>query len=193
VAAVTVFVDDAVLGRLPPVCVKDGVGTDDRLILTQDVGGRTGLGVAWLLILAGPLGWIGLFVIAATRQSNELITVDLPCCKAAHLRMRRTRRARSQAMLVFMGAIVAAFVSLCFRTHDTRLLATALAIFAAGALVRAIFETIQVGKTTVHLSLDASRRWITMSGMHPNFAAAMHQGGPSSSRSLQGERFDSGR
>ena len=192
-AAVTVFVDDLVLGRLPAICVKDGVWTDDRLILTQDVGGRTGLGVAWLLVLAGPLGWIGLFVIAATRQSNEWITADLPFCEAAHLRMRRAQRARSQAMLVFMGAIVAAFVSLLFRTHDTRLLALGLAVVAAGALVRAIFETIQVGKTTVRFSLDASRRWITMSGVHPNFAAAVRQGGPPSTRSLQGERFDAER
>lgn len=106
---------------------------------------------------------------------------------------RSTQRARSQAMLAFMGTIVAAFVSLVFRTHDTRLLALVLAIFAAGALVRTIFGTIQVGKTTVHLSFDASRRWITMSGVHPNFAAAMHQGEPPSSRSLQGERFNSGR
>ena len=191
-AAVTVFVDDAVLGRLPPVCVEDGLQTDDRLILTQDVGGRTGLGVAWLLILAGPLGWIGLFVIAATRPSNELITVTLPYCEAAHLRMRRTQRSRSQATLVFMGTIVASFVSLLFRTHDSRLLALVLAIVAAGALVRAIFETIVLGKATVRLSLDASRRWITLSGVHPNFEAAMHQGGPTSSNSLQGQRFDSG-
>ena len=189
-AAVTVFVNDAVLGRLPPVCVKDGVWTDDRLIFTQDVGGRAGLGVAWLLILAGPLGWIGLFVIAAIRQSDEQMTVTLPFCEAAHLRMRRTQRARTQAMLVFVGAIVAAFVSLLFRTHDTRLLALVLAIFAAGALVRAIFETIQLGKVTVKLSLDASRRWITLSGVHPSFEAAMHHGGRQSYSNARGERFD---
>ncbi len=42
-AAVMVFVDDAVLGHLPSVCAKDGVSTDDRLTLTQNVGTRTGV------------------------------------------------------------------------------------------------------------------------------------------------------
>jgi hypothetical protein len=177
VATVTIFVDDAVLGRLAPVCVKDGVWTDDRLTFTQDVGGRTGLGVAWLLLLAGPLGWIGLFVIAATRQNNELLTVTLPYCEAAHLRMRRTQRARSQAMLVLMGALVAAFVSLLFRTTDSRLLALGLATVVAGALIRVIVESVRINKATVRLSLDASRRWVTLSGVHANFEEAMHQGG----------------
>ena len=91
-ATVTVFVDDAVLGRLPPVCVKHGTWTDDRLTFTQDVGGRTGLGVAWLLVLAGPLGWIGLFMIAATRQNTELLTVTLPYSESAHIRLTQRQR-----------------------------------------------------------------------------------------------------
>jgi len=45
VAELTVFVDDAVLGHLPAVCVKDGVRTDDRLTLTQEVAGGSGAGL----------------------------------------------------------------------------------------------------------------------------------------------------
>jgi len=52
---VTVFVDDAVRGALPKVCVRDGTPTADALRRREDVGDRAGLGVAWLLLLAGPL------------------------------------------------------------------------------------------------------------------------------------------
>ena len=174
-ATVTVFVDDAVLGRLPPVCVKDGTWTNDRLTYTQDVGGRTGLGVAWLLVLAGPLGWIGLFIIAATRPNNELLTVTLPFSEAAHLRLKQAQRARAQAMGVMVAALVAAFASLLFRTTDFRLLALALAVVAAGALVKVIMETNRANKAVVRLSLDASRRWVTLSGVHPDFEATIQR------------------
>jgi hypothetical protein len=42
-----VFVYDAVMGRLPGVCVKDGVPTGDQMLVHQTVGYQ-GLGVAWL-------------------------------------------------------------------------------------------------------------------------------------------------
>ena len=173
-AAVTVFVDDAVLGRLPPICVKSGTSTDDRLTITQDVGGRTGLGVAWLLVLFGPLGWIGLFIVAASKQNNELLTVTLPFSEGAHLRWRQAQRARSQALLVMTVALLAALVSLVFRTTDSRLLALGLGVVVAGALVRVIVEAVRVNRATVRLSLDASRRWVTLSGVHPNFESAVH-------------------
>lgn len=175
-AAVTVFVDDAVLGRLPPVCVKNGTWTNDQLTFAQDVGGRTGLGVAWLLLLAGPLGWIGLFIIAATRQNNELLTVTLPYSQAAHLRLSQAQRTRRQAMWVTLGAFAAAFVLLLFRTTDSRLLALALVVVVAGALVKSITETHRVNKAVVRLSLDASRRWVTLSGVHPDFEATIQRG-----------------
>jgi hypothetical protein len=174
-AAVTIFVDDAVLGRLPSVCVKDGTWTNDRLTISQDVGGRTGLGVAWLLVLAGPLGWIGLFIVAATRQNTEMLTVTLPYSEAAHLRLRQAQRARSQAMWITMGAFLGAIVSLLSRTTDSRLLALALAVVVTGALVKMIMEANAGNNAMVRLSLDASRRWVTLSRVHPDFEAAIHQ------------------
>lgn len=181
-ATVTVFVDDAVLGRLPPICVKDGIWTNDRITFAQDVGGRTGLGVAWLLVLAGPLGWVGLFIIAAFRRNSELLTVTLPYSEAAHVQLRQAQRARSQAMWVAMSAFVAAFASLLFRTTDSRLLAIAIAIVVVGALVKSIIETHNINKAFIRLSLDASRRWVTLSGVHPDFEAAIHRDGRQFSR-----------
>ncbi len=58
-ARAMVFVDDAVLGRLPGVCAKTEVSTADHLVQTVPVDGGQGLGIAWLLVLAGPIGWLG--------------------------------------------------------------------------------------------------------------------------------------
>jgi hypothetical protein len=85
-------------------------------------------------------------------------------------------------MWVAMSAFVAAFVALLFRTTDSRLLALALAVVVAGALVKAIMETNSVNKAFVRLSLDASRRWVTLSGVHPDFEATIQRDGRQFSR-----------
>jgi hypothetical protein len=174
VADVTVFVDDAVLGHLPPICVKDGTPTNDRLTLAQDVGGRTGLGVAWLLVLAGPLGWVGLLVLSAFRRGSELLTVTLPYSETAYNRMKQAKGARLQAELILAGSALAAILSLLLRTADSRLLALGLAVIAGGALIRAILVSITLHRMNVRLFLDASRRWVTLSGVHSTFADAIH-------------------
>lgn len=171
-AATTVFIDDAVLGRLPSVCAKDGVWTSDRLTFTKDVGAGK-LGVAWLLVLLGPIGWIILILIAATRGVGPPLTVTLPLSEAAYLRMEDARRGRRRASLVALGAFLGAFVALLPRTLDLRLLALVLAVVACGAAVRAVFESVRFGRATVGVDLDASHRWVLLSGVHPDFAAAV--------------------
>ena len=60
------FVDDAVLGRFPPVCAKTGAPADGWLSVTETVGRSGGVATPWLLLLLvlGPLGWVALLVIA---------------------------------------------------------------------------------------------------------------------------------
>jgi hypothetical protein len=78
-ADVTVFVDRAVRGDLPRVCAIDGVDTDCTPEVRQTVADGSAIGVAWLLLLAGPVGWIGLALIAARRSGSiEILTVELP-------------------------------------------------------------------------------------------------------------------
>ena len=89
-------------------------------------------------------------------------------------------------MWVAFGGFVAAFVSLLFRTTDSRLLALALAIVVVGALVKSIMETHRVNRAVVRMSLDASRRWVTFSGVHPDFEAAMRRDGRQFSRTPLG-------
>ena len=107
-ASVTVFVDDAVRGDLPPVCSRDGVPTRDSLGRNEEIGNRAGLGIAWLLLLAGPLGWLGLILISASRSGRaEQLHVRLPMCEAAYQRMRGARRLRDRSVLACLIATVA--------------------------------------------------------------------------------------
>jgi hypothetical protein len=54
-------------------------------------------------------------------------------------------------------------------------LAAAIALCAAtvGAVVKIALQTRQVRRAEVHLELDKSQRWVTMHGVHPDFAAAV--------------------
>ncbi len=60
-ASVTVFVDDAVRGRFPPVCAYTGAETRRLARVDARVGGPSGW--VWLLLLGGPPGWALLVLI----------------------------------------------------------------------------------------------------------------------------------
>jgi hypothetical protein len=174
-ADITVFVDDAVRGTLPAVCARNGVPTSDSLQRRQEVGNRGGLGVAWLLILAGPLGWLGLIAISVMRSGRvEELQVRLPMSEPAYQRMRTSRQLRDRSMLALLVATVATLVLLSMRDSTTL---TSFGLVAAIAVAVVSFATMIVGswrcdRETVGVSLDASRRWVTLSNVHPQFAAA---------------------
>jgi hypothetical protein len=56
---------------------------------------------------------------------------------------------------------------------DYRLLALGLAVIGVMTLSRVIVENRKVQRATVLLALDASRRWLTISGVHPLFVDAV--------------------
>src|SRR4029450_6517435 len=79
--AVTVFVDDAVCGRFPPVCAKTGRPSDRRPSLAHDVRGASSVSTAWmlLLLLFVPVGWLILLVLAiANPHRSEWLRVEVP-------------------------------------------------------------------------------------------------------------------
>jgi len=173
VANVTVFVDDAVLGNLPDVCVIDGIVTADRLTFRQQVSGSAGFGVAWLLILAGPLGWLGLAAIALFRQSAEYLTVTLPYSENVQLRRVQAERSRLKATIAVLVAFVLAFIALVQGSSGYDLVALGLAAFGVGALISLVVLAARVHHLSVQLRLDASRRWLTLCGVNPEFALAL--------------------
>src|SRR5690606_18299 len=107
-AAVTVFVDRAVQGDFPRVCVIDGIDTADTLTVHREIGGGESLGLAWLLLLAGPLGWLGLLVVASYRSGRaEVLTIRLPYSAAAYARLQAARRQRRIGWGLVAAGVVA--------------------------------------------------------------------------------------
>src|SRR3954447_16017408 len=103
-AAAEVWVDDAVRGNLPGVCVKTGAPADGLVRIEEEHGS---LGLAWLLVFLGPIGWIVLIALLATNR-RELFTVRLPYSNAAWQRERRLGRQRSIGLVVTGALVVAA-------------------------------------------------------------------------------------
>jgi hypothetical protein len=171
-AQVTAFVDDVVLGRLPSLCVKEGVPTEDRLNLRSAVGG-SGLGFAWLLILLGPLGWIILGFVALAHPSGGYLTARLPFSQFAYRRLVVARR----MLRVWLGAAavagVLALLSLGLQRSGSAAAAVVLGAAALAALFKAGVESRRLRYAQVQIEMDASRRWITIYGAHPDFVSAV--------------------
>src|SRR5436305_7209293 len=94
--AVSVFVDDAIRGDLPMVCVKTGEPTD-MLIRMQRPVGSDHLGAAALLFLLGPIGAVTFFLLMVLAPGREYLTVRLPETEAAYRRERELKRSRLAA------------------------------------------------------------------------------------------------
>lgn len=173
-AEVTVFVDDAVQGHLPNVCAKDGVATTSRLRSTTTVGSSTRSGVLWLLLFVGPLGWLVLLVLLAARSPADSLTVELPFSNRAYARYAAAKRLSTRSLLAgFAGAgglfLLTAWANLGL---SGGLLTVGVVV---GALVVAFVGEWRRARASVAVELDASRRWVTLGGVHPDFAAACRE------------------
>ena len=162
-ASVTVFVDDAVLGRFPPVCAYTGNETRRLARVDAQVGRPPPL--VWLLLVGGPPGWALLVVLLVCWRTERLL-VKVPYSDAALERDRRRRRVRwgSLAVALFALAMAMTGASLLPKVWLAIALAAALATLVSHALL--YFDGVDV-------DLDASRRWVTIRGVHDSFAAAV--------------------
>jgi len=174
-ATTRVFVDNAVEGELPPVCARTGEVTADHLVMTVPVGGSEGFGIAWLLLLTGPVGWLGLFIYASVRRV-ETLTVKLPYCDEAYAELANVRRTRRNAGLATIAFFVMAlFVVSISRTFTLQATAAALGVLGVGMLLTYILETLRIRRVAVRVQLDGSRRWVTLSNVSDAFAEAVTQ------------------
>jgi hypothetical protein len=162
-ASVEVFVDDAVRGRFPPVCAKTGAPAVGVQRIVQTYGG---VGAAWLLVFLGPVGWL-LLVLVALFHRGELLTVRVPMSRAASEAERDVKRARLVATAVALGAFASAFIDL---QPLPRPVWVAVAVVAT---VVALVAHVVLFVRQVGVELDASRRWVTLRGVHPDFVAAV--------------------
>ena len=161
-AAGRVFVDDAVLGELPPVCVKTGEPADLVVASTRPVGGLGG--AWWLLLLLGPAGFLALVVIALVGQ--EQLTVQVPYTRAAWDADRQLRKRAWTTVGMGLGSLLLAIV---FRSLFPLMWAVAgVVLLVAGLTMWGVASSRQVG-----ISLDGSRRWVTFWCVHPDFVRAV--------------------
>ncbi len=174
-AEVTVFVDAAVTGSLPPICVKTGCNTFDGLTIRHEIWGRSGLGIAWLLLLAGPLGWIGLFVVSVMHRPEGILTVKLPFSEEAHKQQQHARRARLGSGVITAISALVAFIAFLHGGFDGKLLAAIVGAATVMALLNWIREIRRYKRAGVDIELDASRRWVTLGRVHPNFIDAVER------------------
>lgn len=172
-AEATVFVDDAVLGRLPQVCAKRGTSTGSHLRIVEEVGRSNRLGILWLLALAGPLGWLVLLVLGS-RDSGEHLAVEVPLSDGAYAELVAARRLRNWALVCGLALTVVLILLTGWAQLGTSGLVLAGATGLATVVVAFVAE-VRIGRASVGVALDASRRWVTLDGVHPAFAAACRE------------------
>ena len=154
-----VFVDEAVLGDLPNVCVRTGEHADFLRPVNKPLGGM-GAG-AWLLLFLGPIGWLALLILSSAGTGRETLTVELPYSINAWERFQRRRR-------TLFGAVGATTVFTVLTFLNGNWLTLAIASFAV-TIVAWFF----LWREEIDVNLDGSRRWVTLGGVHPAFAAAV--------------------
>jgi hypothetical protein len=167
VAEVTVFIDDAVLGEFPPLCIKEGVPTTDRLNWREPVNR---LGLAWFLLLFGPLGWLCLWLFASW---GGQVSAKVPFCEYAYRRLKVAQRMLTIWMTFAVVSYLLALAAVAVHTRVSFAVAAALGAGALGATVKAVLENWRLRSLGIRLRLDGSRRWVTISGVHPAFAEAV--------------------
>lgn len=164
-AAVSVFVDDAIRGDLPRVCAKTGEPTDLVIRMRQPVGGGL-LPLAWLLVFFGPPGWAALLLVVLLAPAQEYLTVRVPETEASFSRERLLERWRLVALgagvaFPFLGILGVGVFPLLW------LASGAAFVIAAGALHWAVW------RQSIGVSIDVTRRWVTLTGVHPDFVEAV--------------------
>ena len=155
-----VRLDDAMVGRLPPVCCMTGARADGYASLVVPKP----LGVAWLLLLAGP---IGLIVLAAIySRIRTLYVVKLPLSAVAF--ERRMTLLRRRLWFAWLG-VLGITAGLALRWFG----GIAIVMFLAGAVgvVAAIVAHLRLPWTMP--SARAEREFVVLQGVHPAFAAAV--------------------
>ncbi|MBN2621807.1 MAG: hypothetical protein JXA83_00505 [Acidimicrobiales bacterium] len=173
---VTVFVDDAVQGRFPRVCARTGRPSDGWLTVDENVARSSKMSTPLLavLLLAGPIGWAA--IVLFSPHTSDLLTVRVPWSADVHARivdLRRGRRAAWAAAALAGVALVATLVSGAGGpTMLAQVVLVTLALATAGAVVAALVTEHRIGRLSVGVDLDASRRWVTLRNVHPHFAAA---------------------
>jgi hypothetical protein len=164
-AVATVFVDDVVFGRVPSVCVKSGVPADRWVADRADVGR---LGATWVLLFFGPPGWV-IFVLLALFD-RERLRVVLPYSNQVVDSIRRLRRLRN-GLAAASGVVLVAFaVPLSSGSMASDAAGSLGLVLVVASMLAALAVQTRLEQYRIGVSLDASRRWVTLRGVSETFA-----------------------
>lgn len=182
--AVRVFVDDAVQGRFPRVCARTGRPSDGWLSIDAVVGRSRSMSttaIVLLILFGGPLGWI-VVLLFSPGQPTDRLRVELPWTvdtQAEVVALRQRRRLAWIASLAGAAGAVLLVVTTAGGagwTMSGRVVLVTALVGAIGAAAVALATEWQIGRRTVGVDLDASRRWVTLTNVHPSFARAVRAG-----------------
>ena len=141
--------------------------------MIEEVGRSNRLGILWILLLLGPIGWIALLFLV-NRDYGEQLAVELPYSDEAYDRIVEARRVRRLAVAVAaLGGIGLLVLTGAARLGTIGLLLTLVVVVAAVVVV--LVAESRLGQASVGVSLDGSRRWVTLTGVHPAFVAACQE------------------
>lgn len=173
-SAATVFVDDAVQGHLPLTCVRTGQPAEGLHRIHKAIGGASGW--LWLLIFLGPFGWFFLIAALVFSGSSRQLLVRLPYSHDALNRERREFRSAVVAGVVMAASGVAMVVALMGPSPRSQVRETIIYLLITATVCAAIATFTLAIRYSVHrpgIELDASGRWVTLHGVHRNFADAV--------------------
>jgi len=119
-----------------------------------------------LLFLLGPLGVVAFLVLMIAAPGPEYLTVRVPQSSAAYERESQLRRLRLSA---FAAAVVVPLIGLVLLS----MFAVMWLLTAVGFVGAAVAFQVLLGRQAIGVSLDGSRRWVTLSNVHPAFARAV--------------------
>jgi hypothetical protein len=159
---VQVPLDDALVGRLPPVCVMTGERAEGYapMIVPRS------LGIAWLLLLLGPFGWLLLAALYPRLRTRYEIRV--PMSESAFDRWMTERRRRLWCSWLG-GALVIAGIGIR-ALGPLALLVGVAGLLLVGVALRAHWR---IPWLQPSLSADARGRRVTMRGVHERFVVAV--------------------
>jgi hypothetical protein len=159
---VRVRVADALVGRLPRVCCMTGAPADGFAPIV--VPKR--LGVAWLLLLAGPFGVAVLIAVWPKIRVRYLVRVPMSAAVFERMHTARVRRLWC-GWLGGLGLLVA------FAVKWYPPLAVVVLVASAWSIAVAVKAHFVLPWTMPSATADAGGRWVILRGVHPAFAAAV--------------------
>jgi hypothetical protein len=160
--SVRVPLDDALVGRLPRVCVMTGERADGYapMIVPRS------LGIAWLLLLAGP---IGILVLAALYpRLHTRYVIKVPMSDGAFDRWMTERRRR-----LWCSWLGGAGLALALAIRGLGPLALLVALGSLMLLWVALRAHWRIPWRQPSMRAGAAGRTVTMLGVHDRFAAAV--------------------